>query len=44
MGSALGTTPVPNNGSVSEGLQIVTNSKVNPSPKYQSSGKGNVRP
>ena len=39
MGPALGTTPVPNNNSVSEGLQIVTNSRVNPSPKHQSSGQ-----
>ena len=28
MGPALGTTPVPHNGSVSEDLQIVTNSRV----------------
>ena len=39
MWPALGTTHVPNNGSVSEGLQIVTNSRVNPSPTHQSSGK-----
>ena len=39
MGPALGTTHVPNNGSVSEVLPIVTNSRVNPSPKHQSSGK-----
>ena len=39
MGLALGTTPVPNNNSVSEDLQIVTNSRVNPSPKHQPSGQ-----
>ena len=39
MGRALETTHVPINDSVSEGLQIVTNSRVNSSPDHQSSGQ-----